>query len=174
MLRASFLTPFKAPRLSFFSITKINLALAYETFFPLLGPFTNKCLWLSKHNKGKVNKHTEVDGGYSCIPNTYTTIIFRGLKLHIPYATSFHVFLAALRQSCPSQCTCFSPHLWKYHSLIVLSTSLHEAWVYSGYTKASGLKIIWGRREGESVEQSRAGPQGPGWPTQKFKRQLLY
>lgn len=48
------------------------------------------------------------------------------------------------------------PHLWKCHSLLVLSTSLHEAWVCSGYTKASGLKIIWGRRAGESVEQSRA------------------
>lgn len=46
-------------------------------------------------------------------------------------------------------------HLWKYHSLIVLSTSLHEAWVYSGYRKAGGLKIIWGRRAGESMEQSR-------------------
>lgn len=73
----------------------------------------------------------------------------------------------------PSVCVSV-PHLWKYHSLIVLSTSLHEAWVYRDYTKASGLKIIWGRRAGESVEQSRAGTQGPGWPTQKFKRQLLY
>lgn len=109
MLRVSFLTPFKAPRLYFFSISKISLALAYGTFFPLLGPFTNKCLWLSKYNKGKVNKYTEFDGGYSCIPNTLKIIIFRGLKLHISYATIFHVFLAALRQSCPSQCKCFSP-----------------------------------------------------------------
>lgn len=36
-------------------------------------------------------------------------IIFTGLKLNIPYATIFHVFLAASRQSCPSQGTCFSP-----------------------------------------------------------------
>lgn len=56
----------------------------------------------------KVNKHAEFDGGYSCIPNAYKIIIFRGLKLNIPYATIFHVFLAASRQSCPSQRTCFS------------------------------------------------------------------
>lgn len=43
----------------------------------------------------------------TCIPNSYKIIIFRGLRLHIPYATTFHVFLAALRQSCLSQCTAF-------------------------------------------------------------------
>lgn len=155
MLRASFFTTFKTPRLSFFSITKISFALAYGTIFPLLGPFTNKCLWLSKHNKGKVNKYTEFDGDYSCIPSTsklsyvedwsYTYLIlqffmFSWLPWGNPASLSAHVSVSCL---------------WKYHSLIVLSTSLHAAWVYSGYTKASGLKIIWGRRAGESVEQSR-------------------
>lgn len=91
------------------------------------------------------------------IPNSYEIIIFRGLRLHIPYATIFHVFLAPLKQSCLSQCRVFqSPISENNHSLIVLSTSLHEAWISNGYTEASGLKIILGRRARESVEQSRA------------------
>lgn len=110
MLRMSFLTPFKTPRPSFFSITQISFASAYGTIFPLLGPFTNKCSRLSKHSMGKVKKMQNlmvvIDASLIL---TKLSSIEDLVKLHVPYATIFHVFLAALRQSCPSQCTCFSP-----------------------------------------------------------------